>query len=340
MKNIFLVRPTELWICYSSVSYFLFYARQRESAGIGKFLFCLAPTSPLSSCTLPLDYKSETRRLHKKYCNKAFIILAITSLLHGRKLIVRIPHLNNSIINATLRKLYSLNLIKVELYDDGFLGIIDSPTVCQYLRPQFQSICCWKISKWTLCDKVQSQIQNLKIKSLNVIALPCSHLIGSPTHEYNKHSSPNTIIIEAKYMDYSTLSKLVVNNRFEIHGDNEIFYYQHYWSLKRNSMWPDIVHRKILTNVPVEYHVCQLLNSNSHIITGMTSTIVLICELAKQRLVPRHKITLLLDNTAKLSNYHNTTEVTSFINYLHRVYSMVLDLNIVLNGEVLFSSMN
>lgn len=325
-------KSIELWICYSSISYFLFIAWQRERQNRSKGFFCLAPTSPLNICKIPNKCKDEITHALQKYCNQTFILLTLRSLLKGRKLIIRIPHLNSPIPNNLIKKLYSLNLINLELYDDGFLGILDSPAVCKYMNPIFRSICCWNITNWNLSNYVLSHIQSKKIQSIDVVSLPCSHVIDQEQSSQTKTTEASIIIIEAKYMDYLNLAKIVINTMQDISSNQVPLYYQHYWSIKRNALWPDGVQRRIVRNMPVERDLSQLVNSESHVITGMTSSVVFLCELVKQGLVPMHKVTLLLQESIESTDYHNDTELSSFIGFMCRTYYEVIDLTIILNG--------
>jgi hypothetical protein len=248
-----------------------------------------------------------------------------------------VPHLNPPIINKTIRRLQKLGLISLEIYDDGFLGILDQPSVCDYLQPIFHSICCWNIAGWSLSNYSLGHIQTPKIQRIVVYPSPCKYLVDDILRlKLNEESTySQSFILEAKYMDYSLLEKLLIANKLDDFLAQVPYYYQHPWSIKRNKLWPTNISRNKITHVPVERHLASLIDEHSHIITGMTSSIVIICELVKQGLLPKPKITLLLREPTCLSEYHNASEVKSFINFLQNSYSHSHELEIWLNGVTL-----
>ncbi len=332
-----MMKLTEVWICYSTISFYLFCSWQRVNYRTIKGFVCYAPGSPLHTCLVPNDWQIESKKHLKIYCAKTFIHLALRCLLSGKRLVVRVPHLNPPIISKTIKRLQKLGLISLEIYDDGFLGILDQPSVCDYLQPIFHSICCWNIAGWSLSNYSLGHIQTPKIKRLVVYPSPCKHLIDDIFRLKANEESTNqqSFILEAKYMDYSLLKNLLITNKLDDYLAQPPYYYQHPWSIKRNKLWPTNISRNQITHLSVERHLASLITEHSHIITGMTSSIVLICELVNQGLLPKPKITLLLLEPTCSTEYHNPLEVKSFINFLKNSYSHSHELEIWLNGVTL-----
>jgi hypothetical protein len=153
-----------------------------------------------------------------------------------------------------------------------------------------------------------------------------------------KNEEAPLIIIEAKYMDYLALSNFIahVPHSGKCFAKTEIIpkYFEHPWYIKRNTNWPSDLKRDLVKESPVEHYLSRTIDLNTHIITGMTSTIILVCDLIKKKVLPSCSVTLLL--TTKQSNEGNYClgELHSYIKFMNHMYSSVVDLSIMLDGEL------
>ncbi len=329
----FIRKPaTELWICYSSISYYLFVAWHKSSSLDRRGFLCYAPGSPLYKCHIPNDLLAYTSKALKSYHARNFILLAFTSILGGRRLVVRVPHLNAPIINKTIERLALLSLIRLDLYDDGFLGILDRPSVCNYLKPIFRSVCSWNISGWKLSKFTLHALKSSKVTSLDIQSLPCTLAVENLHLVPFRKSFSNVFIVEAKYMDYQLLSDLLRGNELALPIHQILNYYQHPWSIKQNRCWPPEFQRNLVSDVPLETHLASLINQESHVITAMTSSVIFLCELVRQGVIMKHRITLLLRNSATPTEYHNESEPHSFISFIQQNYQDDISLSVWLDG--------
>jgi hypothetical protein len=228
-------------------------------------------------------------------------------------------------------------LIRLELYDDGFLGILENPPVCRYLKPIFSSVCCWNISEWKLSSVTLRKIIHPRAKQIKINAVFCNSLVRNKVNQERQliKSTPATFIIESKYMDYQLLLKMFASTNKDQSGSKPPYYYQHPWAIKRNKYWPTDLDRRVIENNSLEHHLLMNLDSNSLVYTGMTSSAVLICELVKQGFVSISNLTVLLQEPSSLSEYQEPNELNSFIDFLHRVYSNSVSLTIWFNGKVI-----
>jgi hypothetical protein len=327
--------PIELWICYSSISYYLFIAWQKSSGLHRNGFLCFAPGSPLYECQIPRELIDFTSQVLKSYRARTFLFLAFISILQGRRLIVRVPHLNTPIINKTIEKLLLFRLIRLDLYDDGFLGILDRPSVCHYFKPIFRTVCSWNISGWKLSKYSLHALKSSKVLNLDIQSVPCALAVENLSLIPFKPSQSNLFIVEAKYMDYQLLSDLLRDNRLALSLDQVPYYYQHPWSIKQNTFWPPMLQRNVLTNVPLETHLASRINNESHVITAMTSSVIFLCELVRQGLLSNHKITLLLRTSPNPAEYHNGSEPHSFIGFIRQTYKDLINVSVWLNGVLL-----
>jgi hypothetical protein len=327
--------PPELWICYSSISYYLFVAWLKSGSSHRHGFVCFAPGSPLHKCHVSKELLNYTSQALKNYRARTFLFLAFISIVHGRRLVLRVPHLNHPIVNKTIERLLSYNLIHLELYDDGFLGILDRPSVCKYLKPIFRSVCSWNISGWRLSDYTLRAIKSTSIKTLDIQSLSCALAVENLDSVPLSDSFCNLFILEAKYMDYQLLEDLIRTSQLDLSLDQVPYYYQHPWSIKQNELWPAEWQRNVLTDVPVEAHLASLISPSSHVITAMTSSVIFLCELVRQGLLSNHRITLLLRTSTTPSEYHNDSEPYSFIRFIRQTYHDVINLSVWLNGTVL-----
>jgi hypothetical protein len=246
-----------------------------------------------------------------------------------------VPHLNSPIINRTIEKLSCYRLIRFDLYDDGFLGILDRPSVCQYLKPIFRSIIAWNISGWKLSKYSLHALKSANAINLDLQSVPCALAVENLRSVSIGAALSNLFIVEAKYMDYQLLSDLLRGKQLDFILDKIPYYYQHPWSIKQNTIWPPELQRNVITNVPLETHLASRINQDSHVVTAMTSSVIFLCELVRQGLVSNHRITLLLRTSSIPSEYHNESEPYSFSLFIRQTYRELVNLSVWLNGVLL-----
>jgi hypothetical protein len=222
------------------------------------------------------------------------------------------------------------------LYDDGFLGILSNPTVCKFLKPFFTSLYCWEISGWSLSSHTLNSLSSQP--AIDVNKLPVNLLGVRWRKDYSPTDSENFYIIESKYMDYSLLPCLVLNKANNISTYTIPFYFEHPWDLKRNMKWPDKLEKKVIRSYPVEKYLVQHLDCNSHVLTGMTSTIVFVSELVKLSILPKHRVSLLLSTDFESSNFVNPSEAVEFSAFMSANYGEWLYLQIYMNGVIIYDS--
>jgi hypothetical protein len=134
-------------------------------------------------------------------------------------------------------------------------------------------------------------------------------------------------------MDYQMLSKIFTDTDLQQLTCEPPYYYEHPWSIKRNKYWPLDVDRKVVEHISLEKHLTMNVGINSLIYTGMTSSVILLCELVKQGRLSIGNLTLLLQEPAVLSKYQDPNELDSFINFIVRVYSESVKLTVWYNGK-------
>ena len=250
-------------------------------------------------------------------------------------MLVRVPHLKQPTCNKHLLLLRKLRLIQLELYDDGFLGVVESPTVCKYLRPVFGSIYSWNIQGWQLSDatiRCLAGRQGIAISSLSLEDL---------CRDWRQNNEENErgllIIIEAKYMDYIELNGFIdqISHTVSPHSKFEVTpkYFEHPWEIKRNINWPPNLKRDLMYESPIERYLFKTVNPDTHIVTGMTSSIVLLCDLIKKGELPSCRVTLLLSTKQSDKKFHHRDELDSYISFMRRMYSSVVDLTVMLDGQ-------
>jgi hypothetical protein len=66
----------------------------------------------------------------------------------------------------------------------------------------------------------------------------------------------------------------------------------------------------------------------------MTSTVLILCELAKRTTLPRFRLTLLISDKDSDNPFYEKSEAADFCGFIDKVYGSVVDLNIVFNGQV------
>jgi hypothetical protein len=332
-----MTKTTELWICYSTISYYLFQSRVKQSNGSIQGIALFANGSPLHHCRWNDDQSTSTQVIDTDLSLRDIVKLFVQSFINGKLLVVRIPHLNKPILSKTISRLYKFKLIRLELYDDGFLGILENPPVCRYLKPIFRSVCCWNISEWKLSSETLRRIIHPRAKQIKINRVCCNSLVKSKKNRERPviKTTSASFIIESKYMDYQLLLKMLKSTDKHKSNSNPPYYYQHPWPIKRNKLWPLDLDRRVIENTSLENHLIMNLDSSSQIYTGMTSSAVLICELVKQGLVSISSLTLLLQEPSSLSEYQEPNEINSFVNFLLRVYAHSVSLTIWVNGKII-----
>lgn len=326
-------RKIEAWVCYSTISFDLYESWAKQTHH--RPLLFLAPGSPLLREKSTRKNELQNRPDLKPYTLKTFLKLTLASLLARSRLVVRVPHLNQPICNKQLLLLRKLRLIQLELYDDGFLGVIETPTVCRYLRPVFSSVCSWNIQGWQLSDatiRCLAGRRGIAISNLSLEDL---------CRDWRQNNAGNErgllIIVEAKYMDYVGLNNLMnqLLHTASSHSEFEVIpkYFEHPSEIKRNTNWPPNLKRDLIYESPIERYLFKTANPGTHVVTGMTSSIVLLCDLIKKGELPSCSVTLLLSTKQSNEKYHHQDELDSYIDSMYRLYSSVVDLTMMLDGQ-------
>jgi hypothetical protein len=330
----------EAWVCYSTISFFLYKAQRKISNKRLRLL--IAKGSPFLQESSCLRSEVLKRCDINAYTRLGLVTLCLKSIARGEKLAVRVPHLNPPTFHGTLAILARIGLIRLELYDDGFLGIVGDPAVCKYLKPIFSSVVCWDIEGWALSRSVFNSIS--KRNKIDIIRLPIKETAISWRGENKESAVTRTFIVEAKYMDYQYLSEFlgpwVNRNRFAGKSSDLIpEYFQHPWEIKRNTLWPNEMKRTILKRDPLERYLTRNLIGSSTVITGMTTTAIWICELAKKGVLPRFGLVLLLSDENKKTEFHTSCELNSFLDFLTSSYQACTRMFISLNGQVMLDEL-
>ena len=326
-------RKIEAWVCYSSISIDLYesWARQAHQKS---YLF-LAPRTPLLREKSTRKIEVEGRPDLKSYTLKSILKLTLASLLTGSRLLIRVPHLNQPICNKYLLLLRKFQLIKLELYDDGFLGIVESPTVCKYLQPIFTSVYSWNVHGWQLSDATMRCLASKRHIAISNLSLEDLCRDWRKGNKENKRQL--LIIIEAKYMDYIALNDFIdqIPHATGSQSEFEVIpkYFEHPWEIKRNIDWPPNRKRDLIYESPIERYLFAAVNPATHVISGMTSSIVLFCDLIKKEELPSCSVTLLLSTKRSDQQNHCKGELESYISFMHRMYSSVVDLEVMLDGQ-------
>jgi hypothetical protein len=145
------------------------------------------------------------------------------------------------------------------------------------------------------------------------------------------------IIIEAKYMDYIGLNDLLyqIPHTVSSHSKFEVIpkYFEHPWEIKRNINWPPNLKRDLIYESPIERYLFNTVNPDTHVVTGVTSSIILLCDLLNKGELPSCRVTLLLSTKQSDTEFHHQDELDSYISFMHRMYSSVVDLTVMLDGQ-------
>jgi hypothetical protein len=138
-------------------------------------------------------------------------------------------------------------------------------------------------------------------------------------------------------MDYIGLNDLInqTSHTVSSHSKFEVIpkYFEHPWEIKRNINWPQNLNRDIICESPIERYLFNTVNPDTHVVTGMTSSIVLLCDLISKGELPSCRVTLLLSTKQSDTKFHHQDELDSYISFMHRMYSSVVDLTVMLDGQ-------
>jgi len=85
---------------------------------------------------------------------------------------------------------------------------------------------------------------------------------------------------------------------------------------------------------PVEKHLVSVIDGKTHLVAGMTSTVLILCELAKRMTLPRFRLTLLISDQDRDNPFYERSEAADFCGFIAKVYGSFVDLKIVFNGHV------
>ena len=324
----------EVWVCFSSMSYHLFVAWRSETGNGSSYVF-LAPDSQIFATQDCFKPNGRYKSFIKPYRLRYLLAFALYALLRGSRLIVRIPNLHPYFIHDFLIRLHGLGWINLALYDDGFLGILEKPSVLRHLRPWFVSLCCWDLSGWRPSANTLQAIQSPKCKDFEILSVPLDRFQQAWIDNPLDQPGANILIVESKYMDYSLLSASLIDGKLGLASDGLPHYFVHPSVFKRNHEWPEAWPRKIIDSIPVEKHLVNVINHETHLVTGMTSTVLLLCELAKRLTLPRFRLTLLISDKDRNNPFYERGEPIGFCDFVAKAYGPFVDLNIVFNGQVL-----
>ena len=323
----------EAWVCYSTISLNL-YESWAKLTHLHARLF-LAPGTPLLRENSIRRSELESRPDVIPYTLKQLLLLALLSGLSGSRLRIRVPHLHRPTCHKHLLLLRKLLVIQLELYDDGFLGVVEAPTVCKHLQPVFSSLCAWDIYGWQLSDATIRCLSGRK--DLSITHLHLKDLCSTWRHNNEKVEKDPLIIIEAKYMDYFALNYFIYQRPHAESGlsKSEVIpkYFEHPWEIKRNHDWSPSQKRDFVHESPIEYYLSRSIGPDTLVITGMTSTAVIMCDLIRKKALPSCRFTLLLSTKQSEKEYHCQGELYSYIDFMDRTYSSEIDLKILLDGE-------
>jgi len=216
----------EVWVCFSSISFHLFQA-WRSSTGNRHSSIFLAPDSQIfatQDC-----FKSNGRYKHfiKPYRLRYLLVLTLDALLRGSRLTVRIPHLHSHVIHDFLIRLHGLGWINLGLYDDGFLGILENPSVLRYLKPCFNSLCCWELSGWRPSAATLQSIQSPECKDFEILSIPLDSLVQAWIAKPLDPPQAKTLVVESKYMDYALLGASLIQGNLGLVADGALDYFLH-----------------------------------------------------------------------------------------------------------------
>ena len=323
----------EAWVCHSTISMVL--CEAWEEITRRRLYVFIAQSSPMLK-----EGGQDSRSIEDKkgnirpYCLTEIARLALLSILMGSRLRLRVPHLNRPVCTRCALALAWIGVIRLELYDDGFLGVIEKPTVSTHLKPVFSSICSWNIEGWKLSSQTRRCIfQN---NSNRVFCLSIEDICRRWRGHHGEISSCSLIVVEAKYMDYSYLSTIGEDSLYSTpcleRRRPMLMYIEHPSSLKKNPCWPLARNREFVRESPIERFLFSAVTSDCHIVTGMTSSVILLCDLSRKGVLPSFALTLLLSTDDACKNHHSLEELLSFIQFIKNQYSSAVRLAVFLDG--------
>ena len=315
------------------MSYHLFQSWMSATSTQHSYIF-LAPNSQLFATEDCFKPNGKYKEFVKPYRLRYLLILSLYSLLRGSLLTVRMPHFHPYITRDYLIRLHGLGLIKLALYDDGFLGILELPSVLRHLRSSINSVCCWDLSGWHLSGKTLQVVQPPNSNALEILSVPLDQVVQAWMDMLQDQPQAKTMIVESKYMDYSLLVASYFNGSLGLASYGPPDYFLHPSVLKRNHEWPGVLPRNIIHSIPVEKYLVNAINPEAHLVAGMTSTVLFLCELAKNGALPRFRLTLLISDKDIHNPFYEPGEALDFCDFMVKVYGFFVDLQIVFNGQV------
>jgi len=315
------------------MSFQLFQAWRSSTGNRYSYIF-LAQDSQIFATQDCFKPNGRYKRFIKPYRLRHLLALSFYALLRGSRLTVRIPHLNSYIIHDFLIRLHGLGWINLALYDDGFLGILETPSVLRHLKPCFNSLCCWDLSGWRPSAATMQRIQSPECKDFEILSVPLDPLEQAWMDKPLEQPVAKTLVVESKYMDYALLGASLIQGNLGLAADATPDYFLHPSIFKRNQGWPQGLPRNIIQSIPVEKHLVKTIDQETHLVAGMTSTVLILCELAKRTTLPRFRLTLLISDKDSDNPFYEKSEAADFCGFIDKVYGSVVDLNIVFNGQV------
>jgi hypothetical protein len=228
-----------------------------------------------------------------------------------------------------------LRLIQLKLYDDGFLGVVENPAVRNYLQPVFTSLCSWNIEGWKPSSATMRCLSARR--GIKIFQLPLEELCIFWRKNNHENEKNLLIVVEAKYMDYlalnSFIEQMTATENYQSQSEVIPKYFEHPWEIKRNVYWPLNQKREILCESPVEQYLSRTISTDTHVITGMTSSAVILCDLIKKNFLPSCRISLFLSSDQSDKEYHRRDELDSYVSFMKETYSSVVELKITLDGH-------
>lgn len=255
--------------------------------------------------------------------NLLFYFRILTGLIQGNRISIRVPHLYEDVVGSFILKLRTSKCVSFRFYDDGLLGCLRWPTAKQFYPATISNICRWDTACWT-------PPLDLKILSYYVVRLRQFELYARSQLLKIVDKISRTIVVEAKYMDYGLLNRVITRN-LQSNPQELITYFQHPSVHKRNADWPSNIKRNIVTDIQCESWLLKNLSEQSHIFSAVTSSVLLACEFALQKMTSSFKLTLLIQPQRSpdgLSSFYNPSEAFDFANHILKTYSDVVDVDI------------
>ena len=329
------ILDTEIWLCFSSVSYILAYCyinellnkKDNKTSNCKSFLVLSRAICP-DKVQLFIQESRNTSIIslfpESLTSNLLLFSQIFLKIFQGNSIKLRMPHLYEPIVGQSILRLAKLNFISLEFYDDGLLGCLSNPTVTSFYPKTISNICHWDTACWNAPS-------NINVLSQSVIPLRQFKLYTQTEKQRAIHCKSNVIVVEAKYMDYSLLNQIFASpKRFD--PLTKITYFLHPSLHKRNSGWPSKTARKVVQNIQCETWLLLNLSAQSHVYSAVTSSVLLACEFALQKMIPSFKLSLLIEPQKSpdgLEAFYNKSEAQDFTNCIVAEYASVMDIEII-----------